>query len=128
VNLMAVTVNDVTKTLKDAALVVIGFGVIAWNKSQVQRRELEKQFEVQTTQLREQFAKVATEVEERSKPVVEAVEASLDQLEERLPEQAREYFKQARTTAKEASDQLRSRWSDTTSTKATTTKKASAAA
>jgi hypothetical protein len=102
------TVQDLTKTLKDAALVAVGFGVLAWQKTQVQRRELEKQFEASTAQIREQLAKVAGEVEERFEPVVGAVEASLDQFEGRLPEQAREVFKQARSTAKEANTKLRS--------------------
>jgi ElaB/YqjD/DUF883 family membrane-anchored ribosome-binding protein len=103
------TNTDLTKTLKDAAYIAVGFGVLAWNKAQVRRREIEKQLGVSTSTLREQLAKVAGEVEERFEPVVEAVEASLDQLEERLPEQAREVFKQARTTAKEAGEQVRSR-------------------
>jgi ElaB/YqjD/DUF883 family membrane-anchored ribosome-binding protein len=98
------TVSDITKTLKDAAYVAVGFGVLAFQKAQVQRRELEKQ-----------LTKAAAELEERSKPVVEAVESSLDQIEGRLPEQAREVFKQARTTAKEAGEQLRSRLAPTNS-------------
>ena len=101
------TVSDLTKTLKDAAYVAVGFGVIAFQKAQVRRRELEKQFNVSTEQVREQLAKVAAEAEGRIEPVVEAVEASLDQLEERLPEQAREVFKQVRTTAKQAGEQFR---------------------
>ena len=81
---------DVTKTIKDAAYITIGFGVLAFQKAQVRRREIEKQLEDQTIDLRAQFSKVADEVEERIEPLVEAVETSLDQLEERLPEQARE--------------------------------------
>ena len=100
---------DLTKTIKDAAYITIGFGVLAFQKAQVRRRELEKQFEDQTTDLRAQFAKVADEVEERIEPLVGAVETSLDQLEERLPDQAREAFKSARTAAKEAGEVLRTR-------------------
>ena len=104
-----ITLSDVTKTLKDAAYVAVGFGVLAVQKTQVRRRELQEQLAASSTQLREQLAKAAAKAEERSKPVVDAVEASLDQLEERLPEQAREVFKQARTTAKDAGEQLRAR-------------------
>jgi hypothetical protein len=100
---------DVTKTIKDAAYITIGFGVLAFQKAQVRRREIEKQLEGQTIDLRAQFSKVADEVEERIEPLVEAVETSLDQLEERLPEQAREAFKSARTAAKEAGEVLRTR-------------------
>lgn len=101
------TVQDLTKTLKDAAYVAVGFGVIAFQKAQVRRRELEQQLNVSTVALRDQITKAAAEAEERIEPVVEAVEASLDQLEERLPEPAREVFKQVRTTAKEAGEQFR---------------------
>ena len=88
--------NDLSKTLKDAAYVAVGFGVLAFQKAQVRRRELEKQ-----------LTKAAADAEKNIEPVVEAVEASLDQLEERLPTQAREVFKQVRTTAKQAGEQLR---------------------
>ena len=103
--------NDLTKTLKDAAYVVVGFGVLAFQKAQVRRVELEKQLGVSTESFRAQLTKVAADAEKNIEPVVEAVEASLDQLEERLPEQAREVFKQARTTAKDAGEQLRARLS-----------------
>jgi Tfp pilus assembly protein PilO len=98
-----------TKTLKDAALVAIGFGVLGWNKAQVRRRELAAQLETQTADLRTQLAKVADEVEERIEPFVDAVDSRLDQLEGQLPAQAREAFKTARTAAKVAQQSLRSR-------------------
>ena len=101
---------DVTKAVKDAAYIALGFGVLAWQKTQVRRREIEKQFEGQTTELRAQLAKVAAEVDERIEPVVQAVETSLDQIEERLPNQARDAFKAARTAAKEAGAAVRSRF------------------
>ena len=99
--------NDLTQTLKDAAYVAVGFGVLAFQKAQVRRRELEQQLGVSTGSLREQLTKVAADAEKNIEPVVEAVEASLDQLEERLPEQAREVFRQVRTTAKQAGEQFR---------------------
>ncbi len=104
-----ITINDVTRTLKDAAYVAVGFGVIAVQRAQVRRRELEKHFEVSGEALREQLARVADEVEERLEPVVEAVDAQLDQLEVLLPDQAKVLLRQARTTAKEAGAQLRQR-------------------
>lgn len=54
--------SDVTSTLRDAAYVAVGFGVLAFQKAQVRRRELEKQFEGQSNQLREQLAGVAREL------------------------------------------------------------------
>jgi hypothetical protein len=100
-------ITDLTNTLKDAAYVAVGFGVLAFQKAQVRRRELEKQLGVSTESLREQLTKVAADAEKNIEPVVEAVESSLDLLEERLPEQAREVFKQVRSTAKQAGEQLR---------------------
>lgn len=100
-------VNELSKTLKDAAYVAVGFGVIAFQKAQVRRRELEQKFGVSTESIREQLTKVAADAEKNFEPVVEAVEASLDQFEERLPEQAREVFKQVRTSAKQAGEQFR---------------------
>ena len=44
--------NDLSKTLKDAAYVAVGFGVLAFQKAQVRRRELEKQLAVSTETLR----------------------------------------------------------------------------
>jgi DNA anti-recombination protein RmuC len=104
---------DLTKTLKDAAYVVVGFGVIAFQKAQVRRRELEKQLAEQRTTWQEQLSKAAADAEGRFEPVAQTIESSLDTIEERLPEQAREVFKQVRTTAKEAGEQFRSRLSAT---------------
>lgn len=81
--------TDFTKTLSDAAYVAVGFGVIAFQKAQVRRRELEAQFGISGGQILEQVAKVAGD------------------LEERLPGEARELVSTARTTAKDAGAQLR---------------------
>jgi len=105
---MNVNVN-VAKPLKDAALIAIGFGVLGLNKAQVRRTELAARLDAQTTELRSRLAKVAGEVEERLEPFVDAVDSRLDQLEEKLPGQAREAFRSARTVAKVAQQSLRSR-------------------
>ncbi|MBW3557105.1 MAG: hypothetical protein KY454_09260 [Actinobacteria bacterium] len=57
-----VDMSEVTRTLKDAAYVTVGFGVLAFQKAQVRRRELEKQLESQSNQWREQVAGVAGEL------------------------------------------------------------------
>ena len=107
-------VSDLTKTLKDAAYVVVGFGVIAFQKAQVQRQELRKQVAGQVDDAKTQlqsFTKLFDDrvkvVEERLEGVESRFETLLDQLEERLPEQAREVAKQARTAAKDARTQVR---------------------
>ena len=72
------TVSDITKTAKDAAYVAVGFGVIAFQKAQVRRREIEKQLEVQ-----------------------------LNELETRLPDPAADALKQARAALADAQAQLK---------------------
>ena len=90
---------DLTKTLKDAAYVTVGLGVIGFQKAQVRRQELRKQLESQLTDTRQQVQKIAKDLETRVEPVI-------DQLEERLPEQAKDLVKQAREAAKDAQAQL----------------------
>ncbi len=57
-----VDMSEVTRTLKDAAYVAVGFGVLAFQKAQVRRRELEKQLESQSNQWRQQVAGVTGEL------------------------------------------------------------------
>lgn len=89
-------ITDITKSLKDALYVTVGLGVIAFQKAQVQRRELAKQLDGRVKL-----------VEERLEGVEGRFESILDQLEDRLPEQAKEVAKQARQAAKDARGQLR---------------------
>jgi uncharacterized membrane-anchored protein YhcB (DUF1043 family) len=111
---------DVQKTLKDAAYVTVGLGVIAFQKAQVRRRELAKQFETQlktaqsqlATQrkvVEEQVAAGAEQLEKLTKQINERIDPVLSKVEERLPEAARDLVRQARTAAHNAQDQLISR-------------------
>lgn len=54
--------KDVPAILTDAAYVTVGFGVLAVQKAQVRRRELEKRIESQSCQWREQLAGMANGV------------------------------------------------------------------
>jgi DNA anti-recombination protein RmuC len=112
---------DVTKTVKDAAYVTVGLGVLAFQRAQVGRRELTKQVETQLKQVEtqlsgtgEQVQRLASQLEQRIKPV-------LDQLEESVPATAKDLVKQARTAAREVQGQVLGR---TNGTKPTTKKKA----
>lgn len=105
---------DVNKLLKDAFYVTVGFGVIAFQRAQVQRNELQKRLESQLGDARENAKKLGDNVEQQVKVLEERLETletrvdeALDQVEERLPEQARELVHQARTAAKDARSQLR---------------------
>jgi len=89
--------------VKDAAYITVGLGVLAFQRAQVQRVELQKQFEGLGDTVEDRL-KV---VEERLEGLGDQFDALLDDLEDRLPEQARDAFNTARTTAKEAQGQLR---------------------
>src|SRR5207248_6894051 len=90
---------DVTKTVKDAAYVTVGLGVLAFQKAQVGRRELTKQVETQLNGTGEQVQRLARRVEQRIQPV-------LDQLEEAVPSGAKDLVNQAKTAAREVQEQV----------------------
>lgn len=106
--------EDVSRTAKDAAYITVGLGVIAFQKLQVQRNELEKNLRSQLADARDELQKLSGTVDTQLKTVedrlgaVEAqVESVLDQLQDRLPDQAAEVVAQARTAAKETRKQVR---------------------
>ena len=117
--------TDVRTTIKDAAYIGIGFGVLAFQKAQVQRQELQKRLEAGLSDAKGGFGKLGEDVQDRVKLVEERLEAltkqvdaaaddfeerlekALDQVQERLPEQAKDLFDKARTAGKDARAQVR---------------------
>ena len=130
--------TDVRSTLKDAAYVGIGFGVLAFQKAQVQRQELRKQLEASFGNAKGGFDKLGDDVQDRIKLVEERLEAlgkqadaiaddfeerldkALDEVQSRLPEQAKELFTKARDAGKASRTQVR-QLVKTTAPKAKTT-------
>jgi hypothetical protein len=98
---------DVTKTVKDAAYVTVGLGVLAFQKAQVGRRELTKQVETQLNETTTQVKGLAKKVEGRIQPV-------LGQIEEAVPTQAKDLVKQARTAAEDFRGQLQGQFKSRT--------------
>ncbi len=116
---------DVRSTIKDAAYVGIGFGVLAFQKAQVQRRELQEKLQAGVGEARGGFDKLGEDVQDRLKLVEERLEAlgkqvdaaaddfeerldkALDEVQDRLPEQAKELIGKARTAGKDARTQVR---------------------
>ena len=95
--------TDLKKTVQDAAYVVVGLGVIGFQRAQVRRQELRKQLVAQRQQLetqvdeaRTQVQKLVKDVEERVQPLRNEVEQRITTIEELLPEQARGIVQQAR--------------------------------
>jgi ElaB/YqjD/DUF883 family membrane-anchored ribosome-binding protein len=117
--------TDVRSTLKDAAYVGIGFGVLAFQKAQVQRQELLKRLESGLAEAKGGFGKLGDDVQDRVKLVEERLEAlgkqvddaaddleerfekALDEVQNRLPEQVRDAFGKARIAGKDARAQVR---------------------
>ena len=110
-----VTIDNVTKVLKDALYVGVGAGVIAFQKAQVQRREFLAQLEhpVRRGQDAVRFGRRprsrtgSSSSKSAWRAAEERIEALLDQVEDTIPEQARDAFKQARKAAKDARTQVR---------------------
>jgi ElaB/YqjD/DUF883 family membrane-anchored ribosome-binding protein len=108
---------DLTKNLKDASYVLIGLGVIGYQKASEQGKQLTARLSDQRVQLdkqveetKTQLTKVASDIEQRFAPVREAVEGRLDTLQERLPEVAKELVSQTREAAVQAQTNLRTRF------------------
>jgi len=106
----------VTDTIKDAAYVTIGFGVLGFQKAQVRRHELAKQlegqrgaFEAQLTERRKAVATLAGQVESYVAPVRSQLESGLDAVEATLPPTVQDLVKQARTTLHTQEQVVRSR-------------------
>ena len=106
----------VTDTLKDAAYVTIGLGVLGFQKAQVRRNELTKQFEDQVKALEAQVPEVrrtvsglASQLEGYAAPVRSQLEQQLNTLEATLPAQVQDLVKQARTVAHQTEETLRER-------------------
>ena len=104
----------VTDTLKDAAYVTVGFGVLGFQKAQVRRVELTKQIEEQVKTLEAQVAEgrksvagFASQLEEFVAPVRTQIETQLDTLEAALPATVADIVKQARTVAHQTEGNVR---------------------
>lgn len=102
-----IKIEDIQKSVRDTFYVAVGLGVIAFQKAQVQRNDLQKQLEANITEAQRNAAETVKTVEERLGAVEERLDEVLDDVEARLPEQARTVLSQARTAAKESRAQLR---------------------
>jgi hypothetical protein len=113
--------KDVAAVARDATYVVIGAGVLGFQRAQVQRHELAKRLGDPKAGLSDRLAtaradlsgawkNVDTTVDEladRVEQIIERVEAVFAPFEDRLPPQARDLAKQAHEQARDARSQLR---------------------
>ena len=116
-------VDDVTKTVRDAAYTAVGFGVLGFQQAQVRRRALGKQLEEQRPEIEAQVAAarsrlgdLARDLDERLDPVMvslgQRAEPLLDGIHSRLPEPARDVWAQVRKAARDTHEQLRTKLHD----------------
>jgi hypothetical protein len=111
--------TDLNHALKEAAYIVVGLGVLAFQRAQVRRVELTKQFEeareqISTEQLETQWDTVRAQLVELAKLVDEwlipartQIGEQMDLWGERLPEPARNLVQTVRETASSREQTLR---------------------
>ncbi len=106
----------VSETLRDAAYVTVGLGVLGFQKAQVRRHEIAKQLEeqvkvveTQVTEGRKSVAELATQLDGYVAPVRSQLEGQLDTLQSALPTTVQDLVKQARAAAHEAEETVRAR-------------------
>jgi len=99
------TAQDLTRVAQDAAYVAIGLGVVGFQKAQVARRELIEQIERQravadrpVADVRAQVAKAWNELDKALGQLIDAADATIEPVAERLPAQAKAALKQAQET------------------------------
>lgn len=106
--------DEISRTARDAAYVVVGLGVLGVQRAQVRRQELVKRLaepraQVETTlgDVRGELARRVKDVDEQVESVIIRLEEAWEPIEEKLPGQARSLLQQARSQAKEARHQIR---------------------
>lgn len=108
-----ITLDTAADTLRDIFYVSIGAGVIAFQKLQVQRQEINKAMLGQIDEARntakgnfgsvsELAVKRVKDLEERMEGMETDLENLLSQVEDRLPAQARDLMQQARAIGRRA--------------------------
>lgn len=100
---------DLTKTIKDAAYITVGLGVIGFQRAQVRRQEARKRLHTQLTETKGQVQKLAGEFEKRVGDLEKRVETGLGQVESRLPAAPMELVKQARVAADDVQSKVQAK-------------------
>ena len=107
--------KGVTDLARDAAYVAVGLGVLAYQRAQVERVELQKrlqqdgQIEQRIGDVRQGVAKGYRQVDELAESALQFVESTLQPIEERLPASVTQVTTKAREQAREVRIQIRQR-------------------
>ncbi len=108
--------KDVTVAARDAAYVVVGLGILGIQRAQVRRQELRRRLadadlgiDVSITDVRKELLRRARDLDGKVEGALDHIDASLDQLEEQLPDTARDLVHQLHSQAREVRGQIRDR-------------------
>lgn len=107
--------KGVTDLARDAAYVAVGLGVLAYQRAQVQRVELQKRLnkdlpiDQRIGDVREGVAKGFRQIDDLAESAVHFVESTLQPIEERLPTSVTQITTKAREQAREVRIQIRQR-------------------
>lgn len=107
--------KGVTDLARDAAYVAVGLGVLAYQRAQVQRVELQKRLQQDLPidqrigDVRQGVAKGFRQIDDLAESAVQFVESTLQPIEERLPTSVTQVTTKAREQAREVRIQIRQR-------------------
>lgn len=91
--------DDLLERARDAAYTAVGFGVLAFQRLQVERRQLAKDLSAAAVGGRAGARRMARQLDDAVDPV-------LDRVEERLPDDARRLLRQARVASRALQETL----------------------
>jgi hypothetical protein len=107
--------RGVTDLARDAAYIAVGLGVLAYQRAQVQRVELQKRLQKDLPidqrigDVRQGVAKGFRQIDDLAESAVQFVESTLQPIEERLPSSVTQVTTKAREQAREVRIQIRQR-------------------
>jgi hypothetical protein len=107
--------KGVTDLARDAAYIAVGLGVLAYQRAQVQRVELQKRLQKDLPldqrigDVRQGVAKGFKQIDDLTESAVQFVESTLQPIEERLPASVAQVTTKAREQAREVRIQIRQR-------------------
>jgi hypothetical protein len=105
--------KGVTDLARDAAYVAVGLGVLAYQRAQVQRLELQNRlsqdFSLEQTigEVRQGVAKGYAQIDDLAEQAVQFVETTFQPLEDRLPPSVTQLTIRAREQGREVRSQIR---------------------
>ena len=98
--------DEVTKVAKDALYVTVGFGVLAAQKANQAVKGLQARFDENATSGRSTWNEQWKSLSDQLTALEERWESALDDVQDRLPAQAKDFMGKARESAKGAREQF----------------------